>query len=396
MKGLRKCLTPFAPDQSGAASALYELGGILVICDAGGCTGNICGFDEPRWFAHKSAIFSAGLRDMDAIMGRDDRLVAKLAQVAEKIDARFAAIIGTPVPAVIGTDYRALAAMAARATGLPVIAVDTNGMELYDVGAQKAFLELFRTFAPRAMTEAEMEAETPARPAGGEAPSCSAGVRKAAGAQGLDLLSSDAGRAAGARTCEREQGCIGVLGATPLDLSCVDAGERIADQLRRAGWTKVVCYGMGASLDDVRTAGRAERNLVVAPAGLAAARYLEQTFGTPYETGYPLVSSIVDGLDFSGKRVLVCHQQVAANALRDRVVAGGGEAMVASWFMLDDALTRPGDVHLVEEDDFTDLVDGGGFDMIIADAAMQRMVPWFAGAFVNARHFAVSGKVVGS
>ena len=36
MKGLRKYLTPFAPDQSGAVSVLYELGGMLVICDAGG------------------------------------------------------------------------------------------------------------------------------------------------------------------------------------------------------------------------------------------------------------------------------------------------------------------------------------------------------------------------
>ena len=40
MRGLRKYLTPFAPDQSGAVSVLYELGGIIVICDAGGCTGN--------------------------------------------------------------------------------------------------------------------------------------------------------------------------------------------------------------------------------------------------------------------------------------------------------------------------------------------------------------------
>ena len=41
MRGLRKYLTPFAPDQSGAVSVLYEFGGIIVICDAGGCTGNI-------------------------------------------------------------------------------------------------------------------------------------------------------------------------------------------------------------------------------------------------------------------------------------------------------------------------------------------------------------------
>ena len=100
MRGLRKYLTPFAPDQSGAVSVLYELGGIIVICDAGGCTGNVCGFDEPRWFERKSAVFSAGLRDMDAILGRDDRLVAKLVDAADKIDANFAAIVGTPVPAV--------------------------------------------------------------------------------------------------------------------------------------------------------------------------------------------------------------------------------------------------------------------------------------------------------
>lgn len=111
MRGLRKYLTPFAPDQSGAVSVLYELGGIIVICDAGGCTGNVCGFDEPRWFERKSAVFSAGLRDMDAILGRDDRLVAKLVDAADKIDANFAAIVGTPVPAVIGTDYKALKRM---------------------------------------------------------------------------------------------------------------------------------------------------------------------------------------------------------------------------------------------------------------------------------------------
>ena len=93
MRGLRKYLTPFAPDQSGAVSVLYELGGIIVICDAGGCAGNVCGFDEPRWFEQKSAVFSAGLRDMDAILGRDDRLVAKLVDAAEKVEAGFAAIV---------------------------------------------------------------------------------------------------------------------------------------------------------------------------------------------------------------------------------------------------------------------------------------------------------------
>ena len=73
MRGLRKYLTPFAPDQSGAVSVLYEFGGIIVICDAGGCTGNICGFDEPRWFESKSALFSAGDRKSTRLNSSHDR-----------------------------------------------------------------------------------------------------------------------------------------------------------------------------------------------------------------------------------------------------------------------------------------------------------------------------------
>ena len=121
MKGLRKYLSPFAPDQSGAAAVLCEFHGLIIILDAGGCAGNICGFDEPRWFESRSAIFSAGLRDMDAILGRDDRLVEKIGKACEKLSADFIAVIGTPVPAVIGTDYRALSRMIEKKTGIPAL-----------------------------------------------------------------------------------------------------------------------------------------------------------------------------------------------------------------------------------------------------------------------------------
>ena len=75
---------------------------------------------------------------MDAILGRDDRLVAKLADAAQKVDATFAAVIGTPVPAVIATDYLALKRMTERKINIPVLTVDTDGMELYDKGAHFA------------------------------------------------------------------------------------------------------------------------------------------------------------------------------------------------------------------------------------------------------------------
>ena len=147
MKGLRKVLTPFAPDQSGAVSVLYSLGGMIVIIDAGGCTGNICGFDEPRWHDVRSAIFSAGLRDMDAILGRDKLLVSKIAKACERIDASFVALIGTPVPATIATDYKALKRMIANETDIPVLAVPTDGMQLYDEGEARGYKALFEAFA---------------------------------------------------------------------------------------------------------------------------------------------------------------------------------------------------------------------------------------------------------
>lgn len=356
VRGLWKGLTPFAPDQSGAASVFYELGGILVICDAGGCTGNVCGFDEPRWFGERSAIFSAGLRDMDAILGRDDRLVAKLTDAAEKIDANFAAVIGTPVPAVIATDYRALQRMCEKKTNLPILTVDTNGMELYDVGEEKAWLTLFKTFA------------------------------------GKDVASQ---KEASEEDDSSKKMKIGVLGLTPHDVSDLNIEEKFRKSENEN--THYICYGMRAGIDKVKTAGSADKNLVVAPAALETAKYLEKEFGTPYEVGYPFVDELIPELGYERKKILIIHQQVIANAIRQEIRTRSDEqnteVTVASWFMMKSEISEEGDLSLKEEKDYCKLVQNGNYDMVFADENMRGLVPGFKGTFVNIRHFAVSGKL---
>ena len=356
VRGLWKGLTPFAPDQSGAASVFYELGGILVICDAGGCTGNVCGFDEPRWFGERSAIFSAGLRDMDAILGRDDRLVAKLTDAAEKIDANFAAVIGTPVPAVIATDYRALQRMCEKKTNLPILTVDTNGMELYDVGEEKAWLTLFKTFA------------------------------------GKDVASQ---KEASEEDDSSKKMKIGVLGLTPHDVSDLNIEEKFRKSENEN--THYICYGMRAGIDKVKTAGSADKNLVVAPAALETAKYLEKEFGTPYEVGYPFVDELIPELGYERKKILIIHQQVIANAIRQEIRTRSDEqnteVTVASWFMMKSELSEEGDLSLKEEKDYCKLVQNGNYDIVFADENMRGLVPGFKGTFVNIRHFAVSGKL---
>ena len=381
MKGLRKYLTPFAPDQSGAVSVLYELGGMLVICDAGGCTGNVCGFDEPRWFETRSALLSAGLRDMDAILGRDDRLVAKLADAAEKLDVTFAAVIGTPVPAVIGTDYRALERMLSKKTDLSVLTVNTDGMELYDRGEEKAYLALFGRFA-------------------GENVDVEPGnIEKTQTAESCDGKRNGKNEDVSVDIEDRPR--VGIIGMTPQDVSDLKAAEEIrklyADQGLRA-----VCYGMGDGLKEVKKASLTVKNVVVSPAALKAAQYLQKKFGTPYEIAYPLAPELVPEMDYRGKKILIVQQQVIANAVRKEIEKRTGEKeaiTTATWFMRKEEILTDlnvdaaDDISLKEEDDFISLVEKEGYDVIFADPCMERMIPGFEGVFIPLTHFAVSGKL---
>ncbi len=374
MKGLRLYLTPFAPDQSGAVSVLYEAGGMIVILDAGGCTGNVCGFDEPRWFEKRSCVFSAGLRDMDAILGRDRLLVRKIKEASERIEASFVAIIGTPVPAVIGTDYQALRRMLSKQICLPVLTVPANGMELYDKGARKAYLEMFQVLA--CQTASDHLTNT-------------------------DMLEEGNGSA-----FENHHRMAGILGEIPLDLIRRQDAEKNEKYLKEQGYDDVLHYGMGAGAKEIAMAGYASMNLVVSPSGLAAAKYLQKTFGTPYEIGYPaLKEAVAAGMKMSGllseketevpagffeeKKVLIVHQQAVTGEFRKTYAP---DAHCATWFMMEKDLSQEGDRILRDEDDFIHLVKDQNYDVIIADPVHQDMIPDYDGIFLPLPHFAVSGQ----
>jgi len=358
IRGLRLKIAPFAPDQSGAAAVFCELGGLTVVVDAGGCAGNICGFDEPRWFSSRSAIFSAGLRDMDAILGRDDRLVEKINDVNDKIDGAFTALIGTPVPAVIATDYNALKRMIEKKTGKPVICVGSDGTRNYDAGAAEAFLALFREYCENS---------------------------------------------AGTGSGEGLSQTVGILGATPMDLGDIRTDSWLGEYLKRRGFRKAFVYTMGSGIDDIRRAGTVSENIVIAPDALPAARYLQDKFGTPYEEDFPLetIPGLEDILkaceDTSVGSVLIVHEQMLCNALRKRILERRGAAKpvrvtAASWFEMDKEFLLDGDISIRSEGEWMKLAAQGGYDMIIGDGLFRRAVPDYQGRYIDLPHFAVSGK----
>ncbi len=337
MKKLLKHISPLAPDDSGACSVLYELGGIVVICDAGGCAGNVCGFDEPRWFTKKSALFSAGLRDMDAILGRDDRLVEKLAKAAEQIEARFTAVVGTPVPAVIATDYRALKKMSEKKTGKPCITIETTGTNLYDKGEEAAYLALFKEFAKE-------KKETVA-------------------------------------------GKVGIIGATPLN-----TGLKTADIIKDK-YENAVCFGMDSGLDEIINVSECEKIIVISNSGIKSAEYLKEKFGIGYEFDFPCIleETLNKAKGLENKKVLVIHQQVAANALREEIK--GCQVDCATWFDLDKSIAKENDFRIKNEEDLAETADN--YDVIIGDISFKKIIPKYKGEFIDFPHFAVSGRGMG-
>ncbi|MGI6212284.1 MAG: nitrogenase component 1 [Anaerovoracaceae bacterium] len=404
MKRLFRYLSPFAPDQSGAAAVFFEYGGVIVICDAGGCTGNICGFDEPRWFSMRSRVFSAGLRDIDAILGQDDKLVRKIADAVTGQDAHFVCLIGTPVPSIIATDFRAICRMIEKQTGVPAVWVDTNGMETYEQGQKKAYLALIHL------------AERLRDPAGSSAGEAAVGSGKeAAGAEeetvGAEEESAGSGKEAAPFT--------GVWGATPLDLPAGDSADRLRARFQREG-KRAEIFGMGSAWERLPDLFNAEENLVVSPSGLAPAEYLNEHFGIPYRTGFLLsdedwgeAPEAADGGFPEDAGILIVHQKLFADEVRkmmERVLPEfSGRITEASFFECGEgrnagtgdgrdggsgkAQDGGGCLFLEGESDLIRLVRDENFRVIAADPVMRRALPEYSGTFLELPHYAVSGQV---
>lgn len=237
MKRSQRILPVYTGDVSGACSALFELGGMVVIHDPSGCNSTYNTHDETRWYDHDSLIFITALMERDAILGNDDKLVRDVVDAARELHPRFIALCNSPIPFISGTDFAALCKVIERQCGIPCFYVRTNGMHDYTVGASEALAEVARRFA------------RPTQPL----------PRRA-----------------------------NILGVTPLDFCEPAAPSDLRAFVQDAGFEVTSCWAMGSSLDELARAAEAEVNLVVSSVGLPAAEELHERFGTPYVVGCPI------------------------------------------------------------------------------------------------------------
>ena len=246
MRIVKRVLSTYSADNFGVCSALYELGGLVVMHDASGCNSTYNTHDEPRWYNMDSLVFISGLTEKNAIFGNDDKLISDLVTAAHEFHPRFIAVCGGPLPHIIGTDFRAVAKAVERQCGIPTFGFQTNGMDSYISGAGQA-LEALVSMMP------ERKDDT------------NTGSAK-----------------------------VNILGVTPLDFSMNGSVEELRKLLERKGFKVGSTWAMGDDLDHLLKSADASVNLVVSAVGLRAAAAMEKRFGIPYVIGLPAGKKVTE------------------------------------------------------------------------------------------------------
>lgn len=355
MKQTASFISTYSADVFGVASALYELGGMTIMHDASGCNSTYNTHDEPRWYDIDSMVYISGLSEMEAVMGDDGKLIDDIVQAAGELSPKFIALAGTPIPMMIGTDYKAVASVIEKKTGIPTFGFATNGMHDYLSGISMAF----EAFASRMTSPMEVVPHS-----------------------------------------------VNVLGLTPLDFAVCGYDRELVSRLQADGFTVLSTWSMGCSLEDIGRSAAAEVNLVVSWCGLAAAKKLKAMYGTPYVIGAPVgqkfTAEVLDALHRSaedktcrnlcqpaspeGTTVLIGESVTSLSLAAALCREGAGDVRVICPVCCEDQLRL---IRALDEDELVKALAGAR--TVVADPLYQPICK--DKRFVRLPHEAFSGRL---
>ena len=364
MRQSYKIIPIYTADVSGVCSALYELGGMTVMHDPSGCNSTYNTHDEIRWYDQDSLIYISGLTEIDAIMGNDEKFLTDIKEAAEELHPKFIALAGSPIPYMNGTDFPALARILEEETKIPAFAVPTNGMHDYVHGAGIALEEIAKRFVKK--------------------------ERKTV-----------------------QKGTVNLLGITPLDFGPFPYVEGLKKNLEESGWKVLSAWAMGEELEDLSQAGEAEVNLVVSSVGLRTAKYLKETFGTPFVIGTPIGSytkRITEALEekeflpyksdrkkkqensLTKKKVTLIGEPVIMESLAAAIERTHADCEVQVLCPLEkmEDLLADGDVYVNGEEEMEMLLKEA--EIIVADPLYKPICPKKC-VFYELPHIAFSGRI---
>jgi len=252
-----RIISTYSADTFGVCSALFELGGMVVIHDPSGCNSTYTTHDEPRWYDHDSMIYVSALNEQDAILGNDERLLAETIETVRQQQPAFVCLIASQIPFMIGTDMQALSRIIAQKTGVPAFTLPTNNMHYYAQGAWYAFRHLAEHITRATQGQEAFWAKNYAdwQPA---------------------------------KTPKDGQLRLNLLGVTPQDFSINGSDQSLRQWAEDNGFYVQSCWAMGSSLAEIEHSTAADVNLVLSYGGLGAAQVMAQDCNIPSIVGVPI------------------------------------------------------------------------------------------------------------
>lgn len=380
MKQIASRISIYSADAFGICSALYELGGLCVMHDASGCNSTYNTHDEPRWYDFDSMVYISGLSEMEAIMGDDQKFIDDIVYTAKELNPNFIAMAGTPIPTMIGTDFKAIANIIEKETNIPTFGFDTTGMHSYVSGAYKAFEALAKRFLKRNDKESRAEQKESVDKEGREDQNSSIKVN--------------------------------ILGVTPLDFSINKSVEAMVDLLKENDFEVISTWAMGSSLDDIKNAADADVNLVVSYSGIGAAKYMYENLNIPYVVGTPFgkefAKKVIEDLkevkatkenkiSYSNRKIdknaeiTIVGESVMSESLAYAITKEKNKTVnVISALETDEKLLLEGDKIAMYEDDIEECLKNS--KTIIADPLYRPICPLDSN-FISLPHEAFSGRI---
>lgn len=374
MKGLFRYIPPMSSDYAGVCSVLYELGGMVIIHNPSGCVRTYSYIDEPRWFDKQSLIFSSGLCDNDVIFGTGDTLVGQIIALWQNVKSPFIALVGTPIPALIGTDLEEISRKIMDRIPVPVFFYHTTGFGSYTEGVSEAFLSLARHFLSHSIVKVPSS--------------------------------------------------INIVGSTPLDCGSSCYIDAIHQLFERAGIQIIADWSMNGNLEHIGRSTSALANIVISHTGLPLAEYMEEEYGIPYLAVVPVghyitsymiewVSNLREGIchaegilsrekqnpSLHPDRILIIAEPVLCYSIKQCLVHDGGytDVVSASLNSIPGNQCLPGlasDYQIQTENDLVRLLNHERFEVIIGDPLYERCLPSRKMVnYIPLPHVALSGHI---
>ena len=380
MKQIASRISIYSADAFGVCSALYELGGLCVMHDASGCNSTYNTHDEPRWYDFDSMVYISGLSEMEAIMGDDQKFIDDIVYTAKELSPNFIAMAGTPIPTMIGTDFKAIANIIEKETNIPTFGFDTTGMHSYVSGAYKSFEALAKRFLKRNDKESRGEQK-----------------------ESIDKES---------REVKNTIIKVNILGATPLDFSINKSVEAMVDLLKENNFEVISTWAMGSSLEYIKNAGDADVNLVVSYSGMGAAKYMYENLNIPYVIGTPFgkefANKVIEDLkevkstkenkiSYDNRKIdkdaeiTIVGESIMSESLAYAISKEKNKTVnVISSLETDEKLLLEGDKIAIFEDDIEKCLKNS--KTIIADPLFRPICPLDSN-FISLPHEAFSGRI---